>query len=568
MRTRDAHTVASDVRVSRRFDDLWLTALASASVLPYAARVRFYSDDWAFLGVLSSAPDGSLDALVRAQVAWNDSLAMRPTQVIYQAVLYRAFGLDPIGYHVVNSLVLVAVVVLLHHVLRSLEVPRGIALAVSALYAVTPSFSTDRFWFAAFGYLLSVALYLLALQLDLRAAALRGNEMWLFKGLSLLALILAAFGYEVVIPVFVLNIVLAEVVSRRVYGRSFASRAGIGTALLFHGTTLAVGAGAAFYKGAVGEGLGIGSSFLSHVTRLAAGASAVHLGTYGVAFPHTLWWSLSHAGAIGVLLGLAVALLTYQMLTRRGVDISDLDRRVWTTLGTAGLAVLVLGYAIFLTTGRIAFSSTGIANRVGVVASAGSVIILISVIGWCTTWFRRSMRRARVFASAVAVLCAASVTITTALATFWIESAQHQDRILAQLSADLPRLDPHSTVLLSGVCPYIGPAIVFESSWDLRGALRILHRDHTLEADVTSGQVDVGDRGVTTRIYQAVVMHRYGAGLFAYDAPTRSVAVLRDQATAQHALAKRDCRGQPGSGALTLPSDRVFGWIESRLEQG
>jgi hypothetical protein len=68
-------------------------------------------------------------------------------------------------------------------------------------------------------------------------------------------------------------------------------------------------------------------------------------------------------------------------------------------------------------------------------------------------------------------------------------------------------------------------------------------------------------------------MHRYSEALIAYDAPTRSVAVLPDQASAREvlsdALASSDCpRGQPGSGALTLPSDRVFGWFEARLQQG
>jgi hypothetical protein len=51
------------------------------------------------------------------------------------------------------------------------------------------------------------------------------------------------------------------------------------------------------------------------------------------------------------------------------------------------------------------------------------------------------------------------------------------------------------------VCPYVGPAIVFESSWDLQGALRLLYRDTTLQADVVTPNLRVEHDGLHTVLY-------------------------------------------------------------------
>jgi hypothetical protein len=58
------------------------------------------------------------------------------------------------------------------------------------------------------------------------------------------------------------------------------------------------------------------------------------------------------------------------------------------------------------------------------------------------------------------------VVITNGLAGFWVESRHAQQAVLADLHQALPVLPPGSIVLLHGVCPYIDPAVIFESRWD------------------------------------------------------------------------------------------------------
>src|SRR4030095_11090327 len=102
-----------------------LTGVVLASVVTYVTRLGFYSDDWAFLAVMTHADDRSIAGLMDALYDFNVTLRMRPTQMAYQAVLYSVFRLDPFGYHVVNALVLAAMISLLYLVLREIRVPRS-----------------------------------------------------------------------------------------------------------------------------------------------------------------------------------------------------------------------------------------------------------------------------------------------------------------------------------------------------------------------------------------------------------------------------------------------------------
>ncbi len=56
-------------------------------------------------------------------------------------------------------------------------------------------------------------------------------------------------------------------------------------------------------------------------------------------------------------------------------------------------------------------------------------------------------------------------------------------------------------MLLDGICPYIGPAIVFESNWDLQGALMIMYRNYDLRADIVNPSLKVHEDGISTSIY-------------------------------------------------------------------
>lgn len=304
----------------------------------------------------------------------------------------------------------------------------------------------------------------------------------------------------------------------------------------------------------------------------ATGAVGIDFGTFGLGLPHTVGWSVPHAGIGGIVVAILIAVGTYRYLGAvRGPALGEgrWSHSAWWRLGVAGILVFALGYSIFLTTGRIGFSSTGIANRVSTAAALGASIVLIAVLGWATTWLRSPGASDRAFRAGIAALCASGVIVINGLGSFWIQSWQTQRDVLAEVHAALPTLPSGSTVLLEGVCPYVGPAIVFESSWDLQGALRVHHRDRSLGGDVTGGITSIEPRGIVTRIYQVEVVHPYREHLYLYDRATGTAVALTDEDVARRLLSAPrapSCPdGRPGSGTVELPFDSVVYWIQIRL---
>ncbi len=100
-------------------DAMCAAAVTIISALPYLSHLGFYSDDWGLLARFSTSATQSFAAVV------SDGFPARPIQGIYSLLLFRAFGLNPLGYHVVNAVVLAASAALLCLVLGSAGLSRS-----------------------------------------------------------------------------------------------------------------------------------------------------------------------------------------------------------------------------------------------------------------------------------------------------------------------------------------------------------------------------------------------------------------------------------------------------------
>src|SRR5215207_2345681 len=82
-------------------DTAFVASVIAASAALYVTRLGFASDDWAFLGSLTT--HGDLSAPGRSvEHDFAIYLRPRPVQVTYQTLLYDAFGPNPLGYHLVE----------------------------------------------------------------------------------------------------------------------------------------------------------------------------------------------------------------------------------------------------------------------------------------------------------------------------------------------------------------------------------------------------------------------------------------------------------------------------------
>jgi hypothetical protein len=537
-----------------RVGDLaFLTTIVFASVVPYVWRVGFYSDDWSTLGPLVNLSDQSLSGLAEALYDFHYKHRMRPTQLALDAVLFKAFGLDPLGYHIVNAVVLASLALLLYLIIRELGAHRAIAVAVAAVYVLLPNYSTDRFWYAAFGYTLTTAFMLGSTYAFLRST--RGRRPWRWAVPALLALAVAGLGMEVVMPLTLL--IPVAVWMRSGWFASNGLRAQLGTrqtiALLSSPVLLV--AAVALLKAAVSEAGARPGVF--YVARLAIGSLAVNFGTFGIALPHTIAWSFSQLPWSAAVLGGAVGIAVFSYLARIA-GMPD-GPRVWARVVLAGAVVFGLGIVIFLVTPQILFWSTGIANRIWIAAALGVAPLLVGASGWVTA--RLPIRAKRwAFAAMISILCVSGFVINTAISTYWVAAWPRQLQVLADLRRALPQLPSGTTVILDGVCPYIGPAIVFESPWDLQGALQTVYRDPSLRADVATGHFSVGADGLSTQIYDMSMSYEYGPDLVLFNHQQQKTVWLTDAETARTHFATRTAcpESSPGRGTVALPFDVWF----------
>ena len=448
-------------------------------------------------------------------------------------------------------------------VLRELAMPRLPAVAVAVTYGLLPHYSTDRFWWAAFGYSAAMTLALASMYADLRAVRSRGAALWLWKAAALGTLAAAGLGYEIALPLLVAAVPLSWYRSRRLAGGPLSSKIGRVGAAVFFGSNILVLSAIVAFKLAFPVGVGVDGNYLQHLARLALGSATTSFGSYGIGLLESTRWAVAtvDGGTLAVGIALSTIIAVYLGVLGRRDSSRTWTVRNWLRLLAGGVLVFMLGYGIFLTNGRILFSSSSISNRVSIVAAAGVAMIWIGLAGAMASTVPPRWR-AWVFAVPVALVCLSGFLIVHGLATTWAEAWQRQQAILADIQTRLPDLEDGTTIILDGSCPYVGPGIVFESNWDLAGALETQYGDPTVRADVVSANLSVDEDGLSTRLYvDHIARYEYDRRLLVFDARNSAVRPLPDAEAARtwwNTRREPACpRGGAGYGTVLFSWD---GW--------
>ena len=538
-------------------DCAFLAAVIGISTLPYVRGLGFYYDDYSVLAKLNAAHDQSLIGLYHAVRPLN---GQRPLQSLTFAALDRLFGLNPLGYHIVNAFLLVAVAWLLYLVLRELRLPRLLCVALPLVYSTLPHYATNRFWLDAFQITLSSAFYLLSFYAGLRALRARPAALAGWLVLAVASMAASLFAYEVVFPLFALEIGVlwwaARQSPRQVPFARWLTIGGLAAAIVAVGVVKAT---LVAEHGQNGYQVGFQDGLAHHLAYLVSGSIKLNAGSYFLAVPYVLWWIMRHhlsaanAGAAGAAGLLALGYIWW--IGRRDRE-ALIGAGHWRDCVRVGLIAFVLGYAIFLTNRQVLFRSAGIDNRVNAAAALGVAAILVGAIGWIAARLTEQ-RGIAVFSTSIGCIVATGVLIIATLGSFWTSAANEQHAIVRSLQRTAPSLAPSSTVVLDGVCPEIGPAVVFADQSDLRGALALAYDDPSLAADVATEALRAGSRrlelemtflgGRSTRTYA------YGQHLFVYDFPRRTLHVLRDRSDAARYVSSE----RP---SFKCPPQRSFAW--------
>ncbi len=199
-----------------------------------------------------------------------------------------------------------------------------------------------------------------------------------------------------------------------------------------------------------------------------------------------------------------------------------------------------------------------IGNRIALASTIGVAMSLIAGFAWLSLVARTQRARSIVFSGLVALFCAAGLLTNNSLASFWVDSYTKQQAVLDDLRERFPKMPSGTTFILDGVCPYSGPTVVFETDWDLRGALQSMHGDKTILADVVGPYMRATADGLTTSMYGHETFYPYGENMIVYDFEGKTTHVLPDREAACEYFTTispgpaRCPRGRPGRGTPFL----------------
>jgi hypothetical protein len=514
-------------------DGLFLSLIVLLSAILYIKNLGFYSSDWAHLADSSHARS-------YGEVFWSlytPDRWIRPVFILYVSGLYWLFGLNPLGYHLVNTVVILAGAMSFYVVLLELGQSRSIALVAPVLFMLLPHYSTDLFWYSSFQIPLSMATYFLSLYSDLRTLHAEGRHRWAWKFLAILSLLVSTLSYEIFLPVFLINPLL--VWYRR---RQLSNQGSVPTTpnlLILMGPNMLALAAVMLFKAMVTTRMQ-SASLKEHVIWFLAflknAVVTTITGEYGLHLPVVLWRCIrDYSSPMILVVGVAVGLITFWYLVRIVSRSEDqwVDRVDMFKLMACGVVIFGLGYSIFLTNFDAAVSMTGMDNHTAMAAAVGLALLAVGGIGWMSTWLPVVAWRRGSFYALISLGCASGFIIINTLALFWSTASHRQETILSEIRQHVPPLPAGSTLVLDGVCPYVGPAPVFEGFYDLTGALHLIYQDQTLKADIVTPKMEVRQDGLYTTMYGESVGPYPYRNLFVYNYGRKETYLLADAEAAR-----------------------------------
>jgi hypothetical protein len=496
--------------------------LFAATLLPVILNIQrlgFYADDLGNMGRFQGNHDSTFaDYFYRLYRL--PGTHGRPAMDLYLAVLYRLFGVHHIGYQVVNVIVIFASVLLLYFSLRLVLRERFVALTVPLIFALLPNYSSARWVPCSFMAALSMAFYFVNLYTLLKSSS-KATLAVGWACASVAAVVVSGFLYEILLPLFALNLLVVWGLQRQ---KPSGERLRPPSLAL-----LSVANGFALLSVLVYKKLTATRPHeLASVRYVVTQAIVVHFYKLGFRLPVVAAKVIFVYGnptlnALALVFGVFV--FCYFLRLQRSADNAE---RSLIALRLVAFGILIFAFAltIFVSAGgATGFTATGFENRTAIGVSLGMAFIFSGVSIWIGGLIK--LHRAFFVSLVIALLCSGELLATSAIASYWAAAADRQELVLNAIRQDIPTMPANSALIVDGVCPYIGPGIVFEGHQDMGGALQMLYHDASLRGDVVNSQLLVHDYGIETSIYGRYRFYNYGH-VKVYDFRRRKAWDLRD----------------------------------------
>ena len=533
-------------------DCAFLFGLVMLSALHYLFKIGFYADDWSFHSTLAQSSGHGLGASFRELSLADSNLLMRPMQLAYLVLSFKAFGLQALPYHVVNMAVLGLVTVLLYLTLTELRTERGLAFSIAVVFGFLPHYSTDRIWMSSLEATLCMAFAFLGICALLRSVRAEEEHQTAWAFLTFLALALSILSYEVAFGMIAASLGLigwmsyrdARASSKRALRRMGGIACVAAVLLLIIWAKFRIQVNVTYHHRFF-------TNFWGLIWHSIVQAFQFNLWTYFLHMPAVLASLYRHsalsfaAAATATVLFCLVTAYLWRMMKPSEIP----TRRTCLWLIALGFGVFALGYGLFLGSIDTNFSTAGLANRVVIASAPSAAFVLVAIVGLACSMLKSQVARARMFAFAMGIICGVNCLAMSGIAFFWADAASQQTAILRSVAANVRSLPRGSVLLLDGFCRYSGPGIVFEGD-EAAGAIQLALGDFSLNGDVISPNMRFGEAAVETRSYgQPADHYPYGNHLFVYNVQRQSLTVLPSKEAATSYLGAMNPTGDGGCPA-------------------
>lgn len=536
-------------RYTRLYDSIFLALSVFCSSLLYIRGLGLYDDDWGFLTTWTYCSDRSFWGLIKCFYRDNGDASVRPLQNLYVSGLYWLLGPNAFVHHIVDSAVLAFAIVLLYQALSELGFGRISAVAIALIYGMLPHYSTDRFWFASAAESnQSMAFCFLSFYCAARISRADSKRRWAWMITSTLAMLASLLAYEVAAPLMVLVPVQIYIGFRRsAQGTERPQRL---IARLFFLLSLASLTLFVVFKLKLQTRVGIHGRFLflrklDLISQHAASQFfQFNLGKYGFGLTVMAWHAFScrlGPGVKVVTILFAIAVCSYLLFATHDLkERPDVRGFAWMTV--IGVVLYGLGYSIWATDYTLEFANLGIANRITAAAAVGTAFILVGSLGLMCALLPNAKAARWCFCALVTLFATSGFVVIQGVGSFWVESANQQRMILDDIRVHVGSLPSSSTLLVDGVCIYIGQGLVFLWDGDTASALRVLLHDPSLNGDVINTTASAQELYIYKSTYGFEYRYVYGKNLWLYNYRTKQLIQLSNFEIAQKYFKEFDPR--------------------------
>jgi hypothetical protein len=485
-----------------------LIALEFACFGPILNKVGFYLDDWITLNLMQWGPHSLFSAFHQYMLS-DPRVIVRPVEAFFYVVEFFAFGLKPIGYHLVNAALEVASAFFLYIALHDLTRKPALSLVAGLILIAYPNHDVTHYWATCSSENLSLALSMLSLALSTRAAVASKISYFCW---SIACFALSIFCYETFLPLISLNVFFAYIVFSRTRTVLQSLKLTVWMCVPVIVSVIAL----LIYSRVIAPMLGPAQVHAVHldirnIISVVVEGVRINCPPYSVQFFGNLAaQAFEYASGKTLWTTFAVISLLITAVLYVCSKVSE-DRKEPVLLLPIGLITVVFSYTIFGLNPEYVPTFQTIVNRVnegaavGIgIGTAGLIALIFKLVG------RRATRLVQTTIIAVILLpmLGLSLFADRGYSRPWILSWYTQKVIQDSLKANANRFHAGDSIILANCPRYVMWSPLFDGVWDFQPMLQLTLKSRDIKGGVVSERMEIQNNQLKD-ISRGVVCNTY-----------------------------------------------------------